>query len=130
MARAKEFVDRLPEGLRTRVGRGGSQLSVGQRQRLAIARALVRDAAILILDEPTSALDPDTEAALVQSLHEAGRDRLVLIVAHRLSTIRAADQILFLDGGHLIESGTHAELIARPGSAYRRFVEMQTARAD
>jgi ABC-type multidrug transport system fused ATPase/permease subunit len=128
VARAKEFVDRLPDGLRTRVGRGGSQLSVGQRQRIAIARALVRDAKVLILDEPTSALDPDTEAALVASLREAGRDRLVLIVAHRLSTIRAADQILFLEDGRLLESGTHAALLARAGSAYRRFVE-QSARS-
>jgi len=124
-ARASEFTDRLPEGLRTRVGRGGSQLSVGQRQRLAIARALVRDSQILILDEPTSALDPDTEAALVQSLREAGRDRLVLVVAHRLSTIRAADQILFLEDGSLLESGTHQELLTRPRGSYRRFVELQ-----
>ena len=121
---AREGVRRPHAGrTRTRVGRGGSQLSVGQRQRLAIARALVRDAKVLILDEPTSALDPDTEAALVASLREAGRDRLVLIVAHRLSTIRAADQILFLEDGRLLESGTHAELLARPGSPYRRFVE-------
>jgi ABC-type multidrug transport system fused ATPase/permease subunit len=127
MARAAEFVDRMPDGRATRVGRGGSQLSVGQRQRLAIARALVRDAKVLILDEPTSALDPDTEAALVASLREAGRDRLVLIVAHRLSTIRAADQILVLEDGRLLESGTHAELLARAGSAYRSFVE-QSAR--
>ena len=83
----------------------------------------MRDSKILILDEPTSALDPDTEAALVQSLREAGRDRLVLVVAHRLSTIRAADQILFVQDGSLIESGTHAQLLARPGGAYRSFVE-------
>jgi ABC-type multidrug transport system fused ATPase/permease subunit len=125
VARAAEFVERLPDGLRTRVGRGGSQLSVGQRQRLAIARALVRDATVLILDEPTSALDPDTEAALVASLREAGRERLVLVVAHRLSTIRAADQILFLEDGSLLEAGTHRELLARPGGSYRRFVEAQ-----
>ncbi len=125
VARATEFLERLPDGLRTRIGRGGSQLSVGQRQRLAIARALVRDAKVLILDEPTSALDPDTEAALVHSLREAGRERLVLVVAHRLSTIRAADQILFLEDGSLLEAGTHAELLVRPGGSYRRFVEAQ-----
>lgn len=126
-ARATEFVSRLPHGLATRVGRGGSQLSVGQRQRLAIARALVRDSDVLILDEPTSALDPETETALVESLHAAGRDRMVLVIAHRLSTIRTAHQILFLQDGRLVERGTHAELLARPQGAYRRFVEMPSA---
>lgn len=128
-ARAKEFVSQLPQGLDTRVGRGGSQLSVGQRQRVSIARALVRDADLLILDEPTSALDPETEAALVESLHAAGRERLVLVVAHRLSTIRSAHEILFLEDGRIVESGTHAALLARPGGAYRRFIEVQ-GRAD
>ncbi|MEB2344339.1 MAG: ABC transporter ATP-binding protein [Deltaproteobacteria bacterium] len=125
LARADEFVARLPEGLATRVGRGGSQLSVGQRQRLAIARALVRETPILILDEPTSALDPETEQALVASLREAGRGRLVLVIAHRLSTIRAADRIVFLAAGRLVEQGTHDELAARPGGAYRRFLDLQ-----
>jgi ABC-type multidrug transport system fused ATPase/permease subunit len=124
LARAEDFVTRLPQGLATRVGRGGSQLSVGQRQRLAIARALVRDTPILILDEPTSAIDPETEQALVASLREAGRGRLVLVIAHRLSTIRSADRILFLDGGRLIEEGTHDQLAARPGGAYRRFLDL------
>ena len=124
LSRAEEFVAQLPQGLATRVGRGGSQLSVGQRQRLAIARALVRDTPILILDEPTSALDPETEQALVTSLREAGRGRLVLVIAHRLTTIRSADRILFLAAGRLVEEGSHDELAARPGGAYRRFLEL------
>jgi ABC-type multidrug transport system fused ATPase/permease subunit len=126
MAGADEFIARLPEGYRTRLGRAGGKLSVGQKQRLAIARALVRDAPILILDEPTSALDPETEQRLVAALREASRERLVLVIAHRLSTVRAADQILFLEAGEILERGTHAELASRPGGAYRRFVELQT----
>jgi ABC-type multidrug transport system fused ATPase/permease subunit len=125
MARAADFVAALPNGLATRVGRGGSQLSVGQRQRLAIARALVRDSDLLILDEPTSALDPETETALVETLQAAGRERLVLVAAHRLSTIRSAGQILFLEDGRLVESGSHAELVARPNGSYRRFLDLQ-----
>jgi ABC-type multidrug transport system fused ATPase/permease subunit len=126
MAGADEFVARLPEGYRTRLGRGGGKLSVGQKQRLSIARALVRDAPVLILDEPTSALDPDTEQRLVAALREASRSRLVLVIAHRLSTVRAADQICFLHEGRIVEKGSHDELMARPGGAYRRFVDLQT----
>ena len=129
IARADGFVEALPEGYATRVGRAGSQLSVGQRQRVAIARALVRETPVLILDEPTSALDPDTEQAFVASLREACRDRLVLVIAHRLSTIRAADRIVFLDAGRIVEQGTHEQLMARPGGAYRRFAELQDQRA-
>ena len=90
----------------------------------------MRDSDLVILDEPTSALDPETEVALVESLHEAGRDRLVLVVAHRLSTIRSADQILFLEDGRLVETGSHDALVARPDGAYRRFIEIQRAGAD
>jgi ABC-type multidrug transport system fused ATPase/permease subunit len=126
IAGADEFVRRLPEGYRTPLGRGGGKLSVGQRQRLSIARALVRRAPVLVLDEPTSALDPGTEERLVRALREASRERVVIVVAHRLSTIRAADQILFLDEGRILERGRHADLMARPGGAYRRFVELQT----
>ena len=125
IAGADEFIRALPEGYRTRLGRGGGKLSVGQKQRLSIARALVRDAPILILDEPTSALDPKTEQQLVAALREASRTRLVLVIAHRLSTIRKADQILFLEAGHIVERGSHEELMARPQGAYRRFVELQ-----
>ncbi len=126
LAGADEFIRRLPDGYRTRLGRGGGKLSVGQKQRLAIARALVREAPILIFDEPTSALDPDTEQRLVASLREASRNHLVLVIAHRLSTVRAADQICFLQQGRIVERGSHDELMALPGSAYRRFVELQT----
>ncbi|MEE8558486.1 MAG: ABC transporter ATP-binding protein, partial [Myxococcota bacterium] len=126
VAGADGFIKQLPHGYRTRLGRSGAKLSAGQRQRISIARALVRDAPILILDEPTSALDPETEQRLVRSLREAARDRLVLVIAHRLSTVRGADRIDFLDAGLIIESGSHEELMARPGGAYRRFVELQS----
>jgi len=124
---ADEFIRRLPDGLATRLGRAGAGLSVGQKQRLAIARALVRNAPILILDEPTSALDPDTERRLVAVLREAARERIVLVIAHRLSTVREADQILFLRDGAVVERGRHEELIAIPGGAYRRYAELQSA---
>lgn len=126
IAGADEFIQRLPQSYDTPLGRDGGALSVGQRQRLSIARALVRRSPILILDEPTSALDPETERHLVRSLHEAGRTSLVLVIAHRLSSIRGADQILFLEGGRVVESGTHEALMARSRGAYRRFVELQT----
>ena len=126
IAGADDFIQRLPRGYDTPLGRGGGKLSVGQKQRLAIARALVRDAPILILDEPTSALDPETERDLVGALREASRTRLVLVIAHRLSSIRSADQILFVDGGRIVERGSHEELMSRPDGAYRRFVELQT----
>lgn len=127
IAGVDEFVRDLPDGWRTQLGRGGAGLSVGQKQRLAIARALLRDAPILILDEPTSALDPDTEVRLLAALREAARDRIVLLVSHRLSSVRDADQILFLREGRIEERGTHAELMAFPGGAYRHFVELQAA---
>jgi len=125
IAGADEFIRRLPNGYATPLGRSGGKLSVGQKQRLSIARALVRNAPILILDEPTSALDPETEQRLVEALREAARTRIVIVIAHRLSTIREADQILFLERGAIIEHGNHAELMSRPDSAYRAFVDLQ-----
>lgn len=125
IAGADEFIVRLPEGYKTPLGRGGGKLSVGQKQRLSVARALVRETPILVLDEPTSALDPRTEMALVASLREASRDRAVLVIAHRLSTVRAADTILFVEDGRIIERGSHQELMSLNGS-YHRFVELQT----
>ena len=124
-AGADDFISQLPLGYQTPLGRGGGKLSVGQKQRLSIARALVRDTPVLVLDEPTSALDPATEMSLVASLREASRQRVVLVIAHRLSTVRAADTILFVDDGQIVERGSHEERMARHGP-YRRFVELQT----
>ncbi len=126
LAGADDFIRRLPQGYATPLGRAGGKLSVGQKQRLSIARALVREARILILDEPTSALDPDTERRIVKTLRRASRNRLVLVIAHRLSTVRSADQIAFVEAGRIIEAGSHDELITRKNGAYRRFFEIQT----
>ncbi|CAM4432513.1 ABC transporter ATP-binding protein [Nocardia ninae] len=114
-ARVDEIVERLPDGWDTLVGEGGAALSGGERQRVSIARALLKDAPIVLLDEATSALDPHSEAVVVRGMHELTRDRTVIVVAHRLATIAHADQILFLDGGRIVERGTHSELLAAGG---------------
>ncbi len=114
-ARVDEIVERLPDGWDTNVGEGGTSLSGGERQRVSIARALLKDAPIVLLDEATSALDPHNEAAVVRGVHELTRDKTVIVVAHRLSTIQHADQILFLDAGRIVERGTHHELLAADG---------------
>ena len=122
-----EFVASLPEGIDTVLGRSGDTLSVGQQQRLSIARGLVRDSKILILDEPTAALDPRTENALVRALHTASAERLVIVIAHRLSTIRQASRIVFVEDGEIRDVGDHDSLMADPNGSYRRYVELQTA---
>ena len=125
IAGAHDFIAALPDGYRTNLGTVTTKLSVGQKQRIAIARGLLRDARILILDEPTSALDPETEAYLVDALHEAAKDRLVIMIAHRLSTIAHADRIYFLEDGEIRESGSHEELMAIPDGRYREYVSLQ-----
>jgi len=121
-----EFVAGLPEGLETRVGERGVQLSGGQRQRVAIARAFLKDAPLLVLDEATSHLDTISEQQVRAALNGLMEDRTTIVVAHRLSTIRAADLILVLQAGRVIEAGRHAELLARRG-VYARLVERQMA---
>jgi ABC-type multidrug transport system fused ATPase/permease subunit len=123
-ANAWEFIEQLPEGLNTRVGERGVRLSDGQKQRLSIARALLRDAPILILDEPTSALDARSEQLLQSALGNVMRDRTTLVIAHRLATILRADRILVVDEGRIVEQGSHSELISAHG-LYRQLYEMQ-----
>ena len=123
LAGALDFVNDLPNGFDSPIGRGGSALSTGQKQRLSIARGLLRDAPILILDEPTAALDPHTERVLLDALATSGQ-RLTIIIAHRVSTIERADRLLFLERGRVVESGSPAVLAQQPGGRYRRFREL------
>ncbi len=123
-AQAEAFISALPQGLETRLGDRAKILSGGERQRLVIARALIRDAPILLLDEATSALDAENEFLIQRALDEAMRGRTTLVIAHRLSTVLKADRIAVMDGGRVVEEGTHAELAAR-GGAYARFAELQ-----
>ena len=125
IAEALEFIDALPEGLETVVGERGETLSGGQRQRLSIARAVLKDPPILILDEATSAVDNETEAALQRSLERISADRTTIVIAHRLSTVRHADQIIVLDHGQIAERGDHDHLIAQ-GGLYARLWAIQT----
>ena len=112
------------------LGSSGNTLSMGQQQRLCIARGLLRDTPILILDEPTAALDPQTENALVESLREAALERLVIVIAHRLSTVLTADVILYMEGGKIMERGSHAELMDRGLNYSRLYLEQFATTAD
>jgi ATP-binding cassette subfamily B protein len=124
-ANAHEFIVAFPEGYQTRVGERGVQLSGGQRQRVAIARAVLRDPAILILDEATSSLDSASESLVLQALDRLMQGRTSFVIAHRLSTVRDADCIFVLQDGAVVESGTHAELVARVDGVYRNLTELQ-----
>jgi ABC-type multidrug transport system fused ATPase/permease subunit len=116
----------MPKGYETIVGERGIFLSGGQRQRLAIARAILVNAPVLVLDEATSALDAESERLVQQAIANLVRNRTTIVIAHRLSTVRRADVILVMEGGRITEMGTHSELLARNGQ-YRRLYELQFA---
>ncbi len=123
-ANAEGFLRRLPNGLDTYLGEGGTQLSGGQQQRVAIARALLRDAPILLLDEATSALDAESEQLVQQALEQLMAGRTTLVIAHRLATVRAADRIIVMDEGRIVEQGTH-EALSKAGGLYARLAKLQ-----
>jgi ABC transporter fused permease/ATP-binding protein len=124
-ANAAEFIDRFPEGYQTIVGDRGIKLSGGQRQRVAIARAILKDPAILVLDEATSSLDSESERLVQSALEHLMRGRTTFVIAHRLATVRRADQIVVLDQGRMVEHGTHEELSQNPAGLYHRLSSLQ-----
>ena len=125
VACADDFIAALPRGYDSELGERGAKLSTGQRQRITIARAILKNAPILVLDEPTASLDAETEHRLVRNLAEWGAGRCVFLVTHRLSTTRMANQIVYLDAGKVVESGTHETLMTRKGGAYRALIESE-----
>jgi ATP-binding cassette subfamily B protein len=125
-AQAHGFIKALPQGYETRLGERGVTLSAGQRQRLALARAILRNAPILLLDEATSALDAESEGLVQAALERVMRGRTTLVIAHRLATIQKAGRIMVLDKGRIVEEGSHAELL-RKGGLYARLAELQFA---
>jgi len=123
-AMAHEFIMSMPDGYNSMIGERGLQISGGERQRLAIARAIFKNAPILILDEATSALDAESEALVQSALHNLMLGRTVFVIAHRLSTVRRADRIIVLENGAIADSGTHDDLLGRLGT-YRRLYDLQ-----
>lgn len=120
-ARCYDFIMRLPQGYDTVIGEAGGTLSGGERQRLSIARAMMKDAPIIILDEATANIDPENEKELMEAIAELTQAKTVIMIAHRLKTVRRADQILVVDKGRIVQRGTHEELMTQDG-IYRRFI--------
>ena len=127
-AHCHEFIERLPNGYQTHLAEGGNTLSGGEKQRIAIARAILKDAPILLLDESTASLDADNEAKINQALDRLMKGKTVFVIAHRLNTIQNADQIIVLNQGRIEETGTHEELLRKKGHYYEMVQEQQKAR--
>ena len=120
-----DFILSLPDGYDTIIGEGGSTLSGGEKQRISIARAILKDAPIIILDEATSSVDPENEQALLSAIQELTKDKTLISIAHRLSTVRNADQIIVIDQGRVVQQGKHNELLQKDG-IYRKFLSLRT----
>ena len=120
-ARCYDFIMALPQDFDTIIGEGGTTLSGGERQRLSIARAIMKDAPIIILDEATANVDPENEKELMEAITELTQEKTVIMIAHRLKTVRRADQKLVVDNGQIVQRGTHDELMGQDG-IYRRFI--------
>lgn len=120
-----DFITTLPDGYDTVVGEGGSTLSGGEKQRISIARAILKDAPIVILDEATSSVDPENEHALLTAIGELTKGKTLITIAHRLTTVRTADQIVVIDKGRIVQKGTHSELVRQEG-IYRRFLKLRS----
>ena len=124
-----EFIESLPDGYNTVIGEGGATLSGGEKQRISIARAMLKDAPIIIFDEATANVDPENEDKLQKAMEALMKDKTILMIAHRLKTVQKADQILVLDGGHIAQKGTHDELAGQDG-LYRDFLDARKEAAS
>lgn len=128
-AACHDFILSLPDGYDTKIGEGGASLSGGERQRISIARAIIKDAPIIILDEATANVDPENEEALMQAIQALTRNKTIIMIAHRLKTVEHADQILVLDQGHIVEQGKHQDLLAKKG-IYSKFIQERKTAAS
>ena len=117
-----EFISQLPNGYNTVIGEGGSSLSGGQKQRISIARAIMKDAPVVILDEATANVDPENEKDLMDAIEALTKEKTIIMIAHRLKTVRHADQIVVVDKGRIVQQGTHEQLMTQDG-IYKRFVD-------